>query len=65
MDPRAAQLIDRLALTPHPEGGHFGEVYRSATRVQPPENREQQPVSIAPARFTPSLTLAALGLTVD
>jgi uncharacterized protein len=39
MDPRAAQLIDRLGLTPHPEGGHFGEIYRSSSRVQPADSR--------------------------
>jgi predicted cupin superfamily sugar epimerase len=39
MDPRAAQLIDRLGLTPHPEGGHFGEIYRSSSRVQPQDSR--------------------------
>ena len=39
MDSRAAQLIARLGLTPHPEGGHFGEVYRSSSRVQPEDSR--------------------------
>ena len=29
MDPRAAELIRTLALRPHPEGGHFGEVFKS------------------------------------
>jgi uncharacterized protein len=39
MDARAAQLIERLGLTPHPEGGHFGEIYRSSSRVQPADSR--------------------------
>jgi predicted cupin superfamily sugar epimerase len=26
---RAFELIDRLGLVPHPEGGHYGEVFRS------------------------------------
>jgi uncharacterized protein len=26
---RAAELIERLRLAPHPEGGHFAEVFRS------------------------------------
>jgi predicted cupin superfamily sugar epimerase len=29
MHPRAEQLIRELALQPHPEGGHYAEVYRS------------------------------------
>lgn len=31
---RPAELIAQLRLTPHPEGGHFREVYRSGTRVR-------------------------------
>ncbi|MGE4338257.1 MAG: cupin domain-containing protein [Pigmentiphaga sp.] len=34
MHPRARQLIDQLQLQPHPEGGLFGEVYRSAMPVR-------------------------------
>jgi uncharacterized protein len=30
----AAELISRLALQPHPEGGWYREVYRSPTRVE-------------------------------
>jgi hypothetical protein len=36
---RAAELIDRLGLQPHPEGGHFREVFRSAGTVQPGDAR--------------------------
>ena len=36
---RAADLIDKLGLRPHPEGGYFREVYRSAARVQPLDGR--------------------------
>lgn len=42
MDPRAAQLIERLALAPHPEGGFFREAFRSTRRVragEPPAER--------------------------
>ena len=43
MESRAADLIhtliDTLGLKPHPEGGHYGEVYRSAARVQPHDSR--------------------------
>ena len=33
MHPDAIRWIDRLGLAPHPEGGHFREVYRSAGRI--------------------------------
>ena len=33
MNHRAAHLIDALDLEPHPEGGHYREVYRSSDRV--------------------------------
>ncbi|HEV2126007.1 MAG TPA: cupin domain-containing protein [Chloroflexota bacterium] len=39
MHSRAAHLISSLALAPHPEGGYFREVYRSAARVQPLDAR--------------------------
>ena len=36
---RAADLVEVLGLRPHPEGGYFREVYRSAARVQPLDGR--------------------------
>jgi predicted cupin superfamily sugar epimerase len=39
MHSRAAQLISSLALAPHPEGGHFREIYRSAATVAPQDAR--------------------------
>jgi uncharacterized protein len=36
---RATTLINRLALIPHPEGGYYGEVYRSSAAVQPADAR--------------------------
>lgn len=36
---RPAQLITTLELTPHPEGGYYGEVYRSDARVEPADGR--------------------------
>ena len=33
MDARAREVIERLGLEPHPEGGYFAETYRSRTRV--------------------------------
>jgi hypothetical protein len=35
MHPRAEELIRDLRLAPHPEGGHFGETYRSSRPVRP------------------------------
>jgi predicted cupin superfamily sugar epimerase len=35
MPDRASELIRVLDLRPHPEGGHFREVHRSATSVAP------------------------------
>lgn len=35
MHSRAAELIRVLGMRPHPEGGHYVEVYRSAGRVRP------------------------------
>jgi uncharacterized protein len=37
---RAFVLIEALDLAPHPEGGHFREVFRSAHMVQPQDGRE-------------------------
>lgn len=36
MDPRAIQLIATLGLKPHPEGGHYAEIFRSTDRVRTP-----------------------------
>jgi predicted cupin superfamily sugar epimerase len=40
--PRAAALIASLNLSPHPEGGHFREIYRSSSRVQPRDERGER-----------------------
>ncbi len=34
--PDAAQLIEALALIPHPEGGHYRETYRASEQVPTP-----------------------------
>lgn len=42
MHPRARTLVDLLGLQPHPEGGYYREVFRSAhpvRRGEPPEER--------------------------
>jgi len=39
MNSRAAHLIKTLKLQPHPEGGYFREVFRSAQNVQPDDGR--------------------------
>jgi len=36
MNARATELIAELGLKPHPEGGHYAEVFRSPHRVQTP-----------------------------
>jgi predicted cupin superfamily sugar epimerase len=36
---RAAELIERLQLQPHPEGGHYRETFRSASPVQTSDGR--------------------------
>ncbi|HLU38174.1 MAG TPA: cupin domain-containing protein [Planctomycetota bacterium] len=42
MTPRAAELIANLALAPHPEGGFFREVHRSAAPVRPGDGRPER-----------------------
>ena len=39
MHTRALELIPTLGLTPHPEGGHFREIHRSAGAVDPLDGR--------------------------
>lgn len=39
MHPRATELIQELDLAPHPEGGYFREIFRSAQQVQPLDPR--------------------------
>jgi predicted cupin superfamily sugar epimerase len=43
LNPRAAELIRTLKLQPHPEGGHYAEVFRSVQKVQPGEDRPLRP----------------------
>jgi predicted cupin superfamily sugar epimerase len=37
---RAEELVETLALTPHPEGGFYRQVYKSPRLVQPHDDRE-------------------------
>ena len=39
MHKRAQDLIRELRLQPHPEGGYFREIFRSANKVQPLDER--------------------------
>src|ERR1044071_8201553 len=39
MHRRARELIGELHLEPHPEGGYFREIFRSAFKVQPLDDR--------------------------
>ena len=42
MHARAAELIRMLGLEPHPEGGHFVEVFRSQLLVSPSDSRSRR-----------------------
>jgi uncharacterized protein len=42
MNPRAQSLISDLGLQPHPEGGYYREIFRSASRVQPGDQRTER-----------------------
>jgi predicted cupin superfamily sugar epimerase len=39
MSDRSAALITALGLSPHPEGGYYGELYRSSATVHPDDGR--------------------------
>jgi hypothetical protein len=39
MPPRAHELILRLRMKPHPEGGHYAEVFRSGAVIEPSDGR--------------------------
>ena len=43
MQPRAADLIAKLDLRPHPEGGFYRELFRSGSRVTPDDGRGDRP----------------------
>lgn len=43
MTTRAAELVERLELMPHPEGGYYREVFRAAATVQPADDRPPRP----------------------
>jgi len=53
MHSRAAELIRTLALRPHPEGGHYGEVFRSIRRVRPvlPDGRDVERAALTTIYF--------------
>jgi predicted cupin superfamily sugar epimerase len=42
MHARSAELIERLHLRPHPEGGFYAEVHRSAAAVDPLDGRPRR-----------------------
>jgi uncharacterized protein len=42
LHPRAAELIKVLQLRPHPEGGFYREVFRSAATVMPENGRDRR-----------------------
>jgi uncharacterized protein len=43
MHPRALELIARLELSPHPEGGYFREVFRDEALVPHPRHGQPRP----------------------
>lgn len=43
MSTRPAELIGTLDLLPHPEGGHYREIYRSGSDVTPVDGRGSRP----------------------
>ena len=43
MHPRAAELIGALDLQPHPEGGFYRQIFRSAFQVTPMDERGSRP----------------------
>jgi len=42
MESRPDQLIAQLGLLPHPEGGHYREVFRSGAAVRPSDGRPER-----------------------
>jgi len=42
MSGRAKRLITQLGLKPHPEGGYYGELYRSSSSVAPADGRGER-----------------------
>lgn len=42
MHPRVEELIEKLHLMPHPEGGYYREVFRSEHSVTPADERPQR-----------------------
>ena len=42
MKARAAELIERLGLQPHPEGGFYREIFRSSSVVAPADGRGER-----------------------
>jgi predicted cupin superfamily sugar epimerase len=43
MNDRASALVTTLGLVPHPEGGYYGELYRSTAAVHPADGRGSRP----------------------
>lgn len=42
MHPRASELLTTLNMRPHPEGGHYVELYRSARRIEVLERKVER-----------------------
>jgi uncharacterized protein len=44
---RAAELVESLAMTPHPEGGYYRELFRAGCVVDPLDGRGRRPALTA------------------
>ena len=47
MDGRARELVEGLGLEAHPEGGHYREIHRSGSHVEPFDGRAQRTAGTA------------------
>jgi uncharacterized protein len=47
MSERAAELIAALKLQPHPEGGHYREIFRSPHAIRPADSNDVRPTRSA------------------
>ncbi len=46
-NPRVAELIEKLELLPHPEGGYYREIFKSTASVTPEDARDRRPALTA------------------
>lgn len=62
MHPRAVELLNLLGMRPHPEGGHYVEMFRSGHRVrQLARNVERVAITTIYFLLTAGNTAAGIG----